>query len=137
MTNSDGKSLSIIVCAIESEMVLEKRRIEQSMRRLGYCADPAKVRRHLPRLYAAAEITAPSTQGTSREIDRDSGLPLGHVSHRLYHARMYATGTRRTIVVNREIHMGVTVSPAPRIIPPNTWDTAMAMYPADIMLIIL
>ena len=45
-------------------------------------------------------------------------------------------GTRTITVVKMEIHMGVIVSPAPRITPERLWVTAIATYPTAIMLII-
>ena len=40
---------------------------------------------------------------------------------------IYAIGTRITMVVMREIHIGVIVSPAPRITPERICVTAIAM----------
>jgi len=66
-----------------------------------------------------------------------SGDPAGYVWLLVSRAQRYATGTRTTTVVNIAIHMGGMVSPAPRMMPPKTWETAMATYPAANMRICL
>ena len=48
----------------------------------------------------------------------------------------YASGTLRRTEVITEIHIGVTVSPAPRIVPDKHWVTSIRMYPKDRILII-
>ena len=64
--------------------------------------------------------TAPMTQLVSREMNSASAECISA-------ARPYAIGTRITTVVMREIHIGVIVSPAPRITPERICVTAIAM----------
>ena len=118
---------------IEPQIIPHMRGGEKEVQARMYTDPQNKIMRG--RLIPGASIGM-HTHETSSEQDRASGRPLGHASQRVYHARMYAVGTRRTMVVIMEIHIGVTVSPAPRMMPPSTWETATAMYPAAMMLII-
>ena len=54
---------------------------------------------------------------TNNEINILSGAPLTSVSDFVKYTNAYANGTRIPTVVNKESHIGVIASPAPRIIP--------------------
>ena len=60
---------------------------------------------------------APIHQDASNDKWIHSNLPNGNSAVLVRYEIPYATGTRTRTVVNNEIHIGVTVSPAPRITP--------------------
>lgn len=72
-------------------------------------------------------INAPKTHEINKEIKIHSLRPCGNCSLLVIHTMPYANGTRIRIVLTMEIHIGVIVSPAPRITPDRHCVTAMAM----------
>ena len=74
-------------------------------------------------------MVAPMIQVTKSETYIMAQLPCGSSGVLDRATSPYASGTRTITVLMIAIHIGVTVSPAQRMMPERHWVTSIAIYP--------